>query len=242
MFFPNDVLAYAQPPGRVVRILWIDEQARLAVIYELSRAQAGVRRRPAPQTLPLQTLVDDARARRARLLLDDPWRAPVGAALSDKQRRQQLRAWDAVRSLHEQLPALYQQRPRMLLVAAYCREHGLSTSAVMRYLRRYWERGQTVDALAPDYANSGARGGTRNARVGVKRGRPRKGGPAGPNADAALRAVFQAAAARYLTGDARMSRLTAYRRMLADEFRDADPASVPSYGQFMYWLRRDQGG
>jgi hypothetical protein len=114
MFFPNDVLEYAQPPGRAIRILWIDEHAQLAVIYELSRAHFGARGLPAPQTLPLQTLVDDARARRARLLLNDPYRATSGAALSDKQLRQQLRAWDAVRALHGHRRALYQQPRRIV--------------------------------------------------------------------------------------------------------------------------------
>jgi len=244
MFFPNDVLEYADPPGRMIRILWIDDGARLAYVYPLTPAGAGpgARGLPAPQPVRLQLLVDDALARRARLLLADPFRAAPAASLSDKQRRKQMRAWDAVRALHEHLPDLYHQQPRMLLVAAYGRQHGMTTTAIMRYLRRYWERGQTLEALAPGAAGTGAHARPRTAGVGTgaKRGRPRKHGPAGLNADAALRAVFQAAAVRYLQGGG-MSRLAAYRRMIADDFGDRDPAAIPSYGQFMYWLRRDKG-
>jgi hypothetical protein len=151
----------------------------------------------------------------------------------------QVKALDAVQALHAGLPALYRQRERASMVAAYASAHGIARSSVMRYLRRYWERGQTPEALLPDYGNAGAPGRTRAVTAGVKRGRPRKDAQPGTNADAEIRAIIRAAAARYAVTHAQFSRRAAYRQMLEDFFRDLDAGSVPSFGQFIYWLERD---
>lgn len=233
MFLPNDVILYLDPPDYAIRILWIEPQQALAYTYQLRRRAA------VPQPIPLHTLRADVLARRARLLLGEALTALPVAAPSAKHRALQLRAWHAVLDAHQDLPALYAARTRPAILAACSARHGISAVSLMRYLRRYWERGQTIEALLPDYANSGARGKQRGVSVGVKRGRPRKGMDTGPNADAALRAVFQAAATQYAATHGRLSRPAAYRQMLADHFAGSAPEVIPSYGQFNYWLTRD---
>lgn len=233
MFLHNDVIEYLDPPGHLLRILWIDEAASLAYTFPLRRVSAT------PRATPLPVLIADVGTRRARLLLTDPYRAGGRGAPSAKHRQLQQKAWDAVSAMHRDLPQLYLPRSRAAMLSACSAEHGMSEASVMRYLRRYWERGQTIDALLPDYANSGAPGKTRAASAGIKRGRPRKGAATGMNTDAALRALFQAAAARYAASHAHFSRPGAYRQMLLEHFADCAPGAVPSYGQFNYWLERD---
>jgi len=234
MFLPNDVIEYLDAPGRPLRILWIDPAVAQAYVYALGIPGA------APRPASLRVLYTAVRDRRARLLRPDPWRARSPAATpSDGQRRRQMTAWNVVRALHQDLPALYLPRERAAMVAACSDEHGIAPASIMRYLRRYWERGQTLDALLPDYANSGARGKTRAASAGVKRGRPRKDAAPGANIDAALRALFQDAVARYAATHRRFSPAAAYRQMLAEHFVDAGPGAIPSYGQFSYWIARD---
>ncbi|MCC2955735.1 hypothetical protein LK542_08920 [Massilia sp. IC2-477] len=233
MFIQNDVLEYAGPPVHAIRILWIDSGGLLAYVFPLGQASA------LPRPLATAALAADVAARRARLLLADPHAARPPAMVADKHRRLQMKAWEAVRSLHAQLPALYLQAQRPALVAACAEAQGMSKASVMRYLRRYWERGQTPDALWPDYLNSGAPGKTRAANPGVKRGRPRKGEAAGANVDGAMRALFRAAVARYAATHAAFSRQDAYRQMLEEFFRGHDIGTLPSYGQFCYWLERD---
>lgn len=240
MFLHNDVLEYRDPPGHLVRILWIDVMYSVAYTFVLRCPGAT------PRSTPLHVLVADVSARRARLLLSDPCRAPRVDAPSGKHHLLQMKAWDAVTALHHDLPQLYLPRPRAALLSAYSRAHGISVASLMRYLRRYWERGQTIDALLPDYANSGARGKTRAASAGVRRGRPRNGATgsanAGTNTDAALRALFLAAAAHFAATHPHFSRPAAYRQMLRDHFADCPPGAIPSYGQFNYWLGRDGVG
>src|SRR5438067_1212491 len=234
MFLPNDVIQYAGQ-ARSLRILWVDHAHELAWTFEL-----GVRH-GLPRALGLQALADDVLARRARLLLYDPFAAtPAPAGLARTHLALRDKAWAIVSSLQAQAPALYLARERAALVARCADEFGVSRPSVLRYLRRFWERGQTIDALLPDYGNSGARGRMRAASAGVKRGRPRKSGEhPGLNVDDATRATFRAAAARYRATHAVFSRRAAYRQMLAEFYRDGTPDTVPSFGQFSYWLDRD---
>lgn len=233
MLLNNDVIEYAGTPNRVIRILWIDQQRDLAYTFELGCATAW------PRPVALASLVADLQARRARLLLTDPFRAHHPQDPPEHHLQLQANAWNAVRTLHERLPDVYLRAARAKAVAEYARRHGMSRANIMRYLRRYWERGQTPEALLPDYANSGARGKARVATGGVKRGRPSKRTVSGPNVDAAMRATFQTVVARYTAAHAAFSRRAAYRDMLAEYFAGASPDAIPSYGQFIYWLERD---
>lgn len=234
MFLPNDVLQYVMPP-RAVRVLWIDRQRALACTFDLARGHGR------PRLVALPALAEDVLAQRARLLQQDPYAAPPPPPrLPRKHREMQEKAWAIVAGLQARAPALYEPRERAALVAAAAEQHGVSRATVLRYLRRYWERGQTPDALLPDYGNSGARGKTRGASDGIKRGRPRKAGqPPGLNIDAATRATFRAAVARYGAIHTVFSRRGAYRQMLQDFYGGSDAGAVPSFGQFNYWLDKD---
>jgi hypothetical protein len=234
MFLPNDVIQYARPI-RTIRILWIAPDRLLACTFELGLPHSQ------PRMVAPHVLADDVLTGRARLLTDDPYAAPTPPPLlPQKYRDLQAKAWDIVAALHAHVPALYQPRERAALVAACAAAHGVSRPSVLRYLRRFWERGQTVDALLPDYGNSGAPGKTRGANAGIKRGRPRKSGDhPGTNTDAAMRATFRAAVARYTATHPEFSRRAAYRQMLQDYYHDRPPADLPSFGQFSYWLDKD---
>ena len=234
MLVQNDVLEYTGPTGRALRILWIDAADALAWTYELRSSCAQ------PQPVALATLEEELASGRVRRLLVDPFAAaPAPESAPPGYLALQAKAWSAVRALHADRRALYDPRTRATLMASYADAHGISKSSILRYLRRYWERGQTPDALLPDYSNSGAPGRTRAVTAGIKRGRPRKGAATGTNADERMRAIFRAAATRYAAANAEFSRRAAYRQMLADFFQDQDAGALPSFGQFNYWIERD---
>jgi hypothetical protein len=235
MLLRNDVLAYATPHRHALRILWIDSTRTIAYTYALNARSAS------PQLASVRELVDDVRAQRATLLLVDPC-APEAAASALPASHLALRdrAFAIVSELAEHEPALYQPRARGQLVTRAAELHGVSYPSVYRYLRRYWERGQTQDALLPDYSKSGAPGKTRRANADIKRGRPRKAGAhPGLNADPAIRGTFRTAVARYAATHAAFSRRGAYRQMIEDFFNGADADAVPSFGQFNYWIEKD---
>jgi hypothetical protein len=252
MLLRNDLLHYTHPSPRTVRILWIAPEQGHAYVFDVAALSADV------ESIPLSALHADLQAGHASVLPADPYLVLVSQELLPAKHLQlRARAWQIIESLVAQEPAIYEARLRGQMIAQATAQHGVSHPTIYRYLRRYWQRGQTPNALLPDYSNSGGRGKVRQASAGVKRGRPRKngadGGP-GLNADEEIRRTFRVATARYAAAHARFSRLGAYQQMLADFFveRRIDAASgrvlvtpgsvareVPTFGQFNYWLDHD---
>jgi hypothetical protein len=235
MLLRNDLLRYAAPRARTIRILWIDAAQKIAYTFELNGKSAH------PQIATLSSLVDDVRQQRAQLLLVDPYLVQADPAdLPSSHLHLQERAWNIVSTLVTQEPAIYEPSARGGMVMRHAELHGVSYPSIYRYLRRYWERGQNPNALLPDYRNSGGRGKTRNANPAVKRGRPRKGeGHPGMNASNDVRATFRDAVARYAAAHTAFSRRGAYRQMLEDFFSGQAADATPTFGQFNYWIEKD---
>ncbi|WP_338770358.1 hypothetical protein [Massilia sp. METH4] len=243
MFLRNDLLQYNAPRRRTMRVLWIDPARTMAWLFDMDGKGCDV------ESARIQDLEADLASGRARRMADDPWLVvadqgavkPGHLALRD-------RAWAIVSALTADEPGIYEARRRGQMIADYTARHGVSHPTIYRYLRRYWQRGQTPNALLPDYSNSGARGKTRSSTAGIKRGRPRRDGASpGINVDEPMRRVFRVAAATY--AGTRFSRRGAYESMLREFFserrvlpetlqvvRGAAREAVPSFGQFSYWL------
>ncbi|WP_332856216.1 Mu transposase C-terminal domain-containing protein [Duganella sp. S19_KUP01_CR8] len=252
MLLRNDLLHYTHPSPRTVRVLWIAPEQSHAYVFDVAARSADV------ELVTLPALHADIHAGHARVLAADPYLMVVSQELLPPKHLQlRARAWQIVEALVALEPGIYEARQRGQLIAQATATHGVSHPTIYRYLRRYWQRGQTPNALLPDYCNSGGRGKVRQASAGIKRGRPRKNGAddgPGMNADEEIRRTFRVAIAHYAAGHARFSRLGAYQQMLADFFGgrrvDADsgrvlatsgaqPAALPTFGQFNYWLDHD---
>ena len=252
MLLRNDLLQYTHPAPRTVRVLWIAPGQSHAYVFDVAARSAEV------ELVPLAALLADIGAGHARVLAADPYLLLASQdLLPPKHLQLRARAWAIVEPLVAREPDIYEARLRGQLIAQATATHGVSHPTIYRYLRRYWQRGQTPNALLPDYSNSGGRGKVRQASAGIKRGRPRKNGAGdgpGLNADEEIRRTFRVAIAHYAAGHARFSRLGAYQRMLADFFtgRRIDAASgrvlaapgapdamLPTFGQFNYWLDHD---
>lgn len=252
MLLRNDLLHYPQPSARTVRVLWIDPGQRHAYVYDVAARSAEV------ELVQLPALLADLRDGRASVLPADPYLMVVSQEmLPPKYLQLRARAWEIIAPLVAQEPDIYDARWRGQMIARATAEHQVSHPTIYRYLRRYWQRGQTPNALLPDYCNSGGKGKVRQSSEGIKRGRPRKNGAddgPGLNADEDIRRIFRVAIARYAASHDKFSRLGAYQQML-DEFfieRRIDPASgrvqaapqrraimLPTFGQFNYWLDHD---
>ncbi len=252
MFLRNDLLTYLVPVDKVRRILWLHPNQPVAVLIDVTNPKAT------PKMVQLQALEDDIKTGAAKLLNSDPYRTISDeAAVSKKYRLIRDKAWQIIETLVSSEPDIYRPDRRGKLVAEAMEQHNVQHAAVYRYLRRYWQRGQTPNALLPDYANSGARGKTRQANSGTKRGRPRTlGDQPGLNVTEDLRRIFRVAVARYYVSQAKFTLRGAYDQMIKDFFcernTDAETGLVahhpnsdvsingfPSFGQFNYWLEQD---
>ncbi|WP_332876857.1 hypothetical protein [Massilia sp. S19_KUP03_FR1] len=220
MLIRNDVLLYAGPSSRAVRILWIDPGQTMTFTFALGVAGAW------PTLTPLRLLEADVQNRRARLLLLDPYaaKAPTAApTLAQLAARQ--RASGVIASLMSSSTAVFNAQERRRLVADVAAANGLSGATVHRYLRRYWEGGQSADALWPEDI----------AATGTRRPPSRRSAQAEPD----VRSTFRMAVTRYASTHDAFSRRAAYRQMLEDFYPERTIDALPTFGQFNYWIDKD---
>jgi hypothetical protein len=248
MLSRNELIEFAVPERRVLRILWIDPGRTEAYVFDVYARSGDAQR------VSLASLDEALDAGEARRLEADPLAVLVNQELlPPKHLALRARAWAIIQELAGMEPAIYESRKRGALIAECMARHRVSHPTIYRYLRRYWQRGLTPNALLPDYANSGARGKTRASSEGVKRGRPRKNGEnPGVNVDDAMRRIFRVASASYAPALERPTRRGMYEAMIRDFFsprsidpqtrrvwREAPGEAVPTFGQFSYWLDQD---
>lgn len=216
MLIRNDVLLYAGPSSRAVRILWVDPSQTMTFTFALGVPGAW------PTLTPLRLLEDDVQNRRARLLLQDPYaaKAPTAApTLAQLAARE--RASGVIGALMSSSTAVFSAQERRRMVADVAAANGLSASTVHRYLRRYWEGGQTPDALWPEDV---AAPDTRRRST---------------HAEPEVRSTFRMAVTRYASTHDAFSRRAAYRQMLEDFYPERTIDALPTFGQFNYWIDKD---
>lgn len=118
----------------------------------------------------------------------------------------------------------------------------VSKPHLYKLLRRFWQRGQTPNALLPDYKNSGGKGKKRGANR-KKLGRPREFMPGiGAIVDEQTEHLFRTAIDRYLLKDKGCSFPYAHRRfkdIYEQFFPDVEEAEMPTIRQMRYFYQRE---
>jgi transposase InsO family protein len=120
---------------------------------------------------------------------------------------------------------------------------GLATKrTIYLNLRKYWQRGQTPNALLPDYKNSGGKGKKRKA-AGKKLGRPRIYTPGvGALVDDQVERLFRIAIDRYLMKDKGVSVPYAHRRfaeLYKNYFPEVPESEIPTKWQMLHFYKRE---
>jgi len=252
MLLRNDLLDYGEPHIRTIRLLWLHPTQPIGFVIDTKAHDA------APELVQLRALKSDLQSGRAKLLTADPYLTFVDeTTLPEERKSRRDHAWQIVAELVRDEPDIYYPRHRSKIVAE-CVVSGLAArSTIYQYLRRYWQRGQVPNALLPDFDKSGGKGKARPVNPDIKRGRPRKlGDLSGLNIGEDIRQVFRVAVARYYTTQVKFTLRGAYDQMIKDFFceRTIDPGTgrvthapssdvsvsgFPSFGQFNYWLEKD---
>lgn len=252
MILRNDILEYLNPEAKTVRVLWIHPEKPVAFVIDVNAENA------LPELIQQYAIQSDLDLGNAKLLTDDPYLTVLEeTAVSEKHKQRRDKAWETIADLVRDEPSIYYAIYRSRRVAD-CVEAGLATRpTIYLYLRRYWQRGQTPNALMPDYANSGGKGKIRQCRPDIKRGRPRKlGDQVGLNISEDIRKVFRVAVARYYTTHVKFTLRGSYDQMIKEFFCeriinsetgsvthsqsvDTTTAGFPTFGQFNYWLEQD---
>ncbi|KAF0813933.1 Transposon Tn7 transposition protein TnsB [Andreprevotia sp. IGB-42] len=258
----NDLLHYADGSERTLRLIWLNPDNSGAAVIDIHDPRAW------PVFTTTIQLVDDVMFGHARLLKDDPLAVVAGDhQLSNARKAARDRAWKIIAPLVRNEPAIFLSRSRGPLVSDACQLHRVPHQTVYSYLRRYWQRALSINALLFDWDRCGAKGASRGSNPAVKRGRPRKFDIGdGVNVNDDIRKVFRIAIHRYYLKGKRYSLADAYHTMIKDFFcdKDVDPDTgrvvhryrlglepagdltsesgkytKPTLVQFRYWYERD---
>jgi hypothetical protein len=251
MLLVADLIEYAEPVARTIRLLWLGPVGQ-AYTIDVHDAVA------IPQLTTLAALLSDIANGHARLKREDALpNLLVDTVISDASRASRDRAWDAIEPLLSQLPDLFDRRRRAKLINEREAAGFQTRVSLYGHLRRYWQRGMTKNALLGDYPKCGGKGKVRKSNPDKKRGRPRKFGDLrGVNITEETRRIFQIGVDRYCAGPKRFTKKDAYDDLTREFFstKEIDPETgtvthtadaisaelgFPSYDQFLYWVGHD---
>lgn len=221
-----------------------------------------------PKALPVWQSVHDLEAalevNELQILAEDPRKCFLGCedALSEMQRQYRDRAWGIIRELVEDeqgnpRTAIFVRKQRGLMVSRQAQAMSVTEQTIYRYLRKYWQYGQTRNALLPAYEQCGGKGKERKGGE-RKLGRPNAlarstGTDVGIVIDAEIKKRFQRGVRMFYETSKRMPLTKAFQHTLEAYFNKGyelqdgilapilPPAQeLPTFRQFQYWYVQHQ--
>ena len=231
MFRINEVLKYEDQKYRVLefvgnQIVWINIEK-----------SSGM-----PSTVLVNELLElidsEALSRVADPFEELAFMAPEQGSVLQKKRDKN---YELIKPIVEN-SKFYLPKVRSALIQEIVSKTGTIKKTMYHLLRRYWQRGQTPNALLPDYKNSGAKGKKRKV-LDKKLGRPRKYMPGvGGVVDKHVERLFRIAIDRYLLKDSGVSLPYAHRKfagMYKNYFPEVPESEIPTKRQLQYFYKRE---
>ena len=231
MFRINEVLNYGGTLYRVLalagsQLVWIDIDA--------------------PKALPSLVSIEDletALEEEHLLRAEDPYAklafsTPAQGSTAQIKRDRNFKLIRAIVSD----PHFYEPQVRGAKMKQSMNENGASRTNLYKLIRRYWQRGQTPNALLPNYRNSGGKGKKRRSN-GNKLGRPRTISPGvGAIIDEQTERLFRIAISRHLHTEKKSSFPYAHRRFVTlfkNIFPETPDSEIPTIGQMHHFYKRE---
>lgn len=241
--------------SRIERLLWIDPSYTDVAKIELLN----------PKALPVwqkcNELEEAIATQQAHVLEIDPYASLLKPedTIPEKHRERRDRAWEIIAPLVENKDAnIFFSHGRGTLLNAWVEEIGCTKMTLYKYLRRYWQGGQTSNALLPLFDKCGAPGKERQSRE-KKRGRPSKISQVtqmsvGVNVDNKIREKFSQGIRKFYENIQGRTLQDAFQKTLEKYFHKGYTLSpngalipclppaheLPTFGQFRYWYEKER--
>ena len=239
--------------GEPLAVIWSSSSLRCAAVKPENDAKAW------PRIICFEEISDMVEA---GLWLVRPGHMPNPgneSYIPKKHRDKRDERWDIISSLvTSHLPAIFDKKRRVELVAEAADLHNVTTHTVKKLLLLAFHGGMVRDAMLPGWDKIGSSGEPRPAKEGgAKRGRPRKDGrQKGANTTPEMRKLFLLAGDWYDRNE-RLDLPRAYRRMIgmffseqADKLHEAhgkrvplaayEKNGLPRFETFAYYVRRER--
>nr|WP_246439774.1 Mu transposase C-terminal domain-containing protein [Bacillus benzoevorans] len=227
------------------RILWLDPSNSIMYILELNNPKAF------PEKKLVSEMTDLIVVGEWRKIIDNSYDVIVSNEYENKHYEARDAAWVIIEDIVKEEPAIYEKSFRTELIKEVQEKHDVTYPTIRKYLYKYWSRGKTIDALLPDYKNSGAKGKERKAGEN-KRGRPPVYGVKGINVDEETKRIFRLAIEKYYLTSKQNSLTAAYKFMLKEFYAEniyyengvekvllKDEDAIPTLTQFKYWYQKE---
>ena len=273
LVYVNDLIQWiGQGERRLTeRVLWIDQDYTIAITIDIfAKTGFPISRR----VVDIIDAISDGQLEKIKL---DPFAHKVlvkDENLSEVEKTIREKAWNIISSLAclENEPAIYHKNSRGLMIKEVVNHlnvgkykgsrqeknnERVTEKTIYTYLRRYWQRGKIINALLPDYCNSGGRGKSKTAGE-RKRGRPRRYADQpeigeGINIDESDKKIFRASISLFYETSKRNPLKTAYKLMLKKSYVEENdyaedgskrtklisPGERPTFNQFKYWYEQE---
>lgn len=240
----------------VERALWIDASGTDVVTININSLSALPVFR---KYVEIETAIASGEI---QVLEIDPYAALLWVEddISEKYRQRRDAAWEVIAPLVEDASGqIFYSYGRGKLLSAHEEKTGWTKKTIYKFLRRYWQGGQTKNALLPLFNKCGGKGKERQSNPGLKRGRPSRltkvaSLPMGVNVDASIREKFSRGIRLFYETPEQRTLQDAYQKTLEkffhrgyDKLPDGTlvpflpPAEeLPSFGQFRYWYEKER--
>lgn len=236
--------------GSLKRLLWMNAPDDTAVVINLPAAKQM------PQVIALSSLIDALKCGEARVLQHDPYiRFGPSKELSQENQDRATKAWTSINELISLGPtAMFDAKKRSSWIEDQIRRDQFSKPYLYELLRRYWQGGQTRQALQPRYHRSGGKGQERLKQSDKKKGRPLKSWttlsrPLGINVDEQMKSLLQKGGIMFYESSGEVTFREAYELTLNHFFHIGyevlpsgklmavlpEVGSRPTFAQFRYW-------
>ncbi|MBP2659706.1 MAG: Integrase catalytic region [Firmicutes bacterium] len=166
----NQLIQYTDASGqeRIERVVLLSRESNAAYLIAVD-SDTGF-----PMRQKISDLLTSIQEGSIKVCDSDPYMKIVDEEkLTSAQKENRDNAWLVIESLLTDEMLLINRHTRGPLVKKIAQQHKLTIDSVYKYLRRYWQRGKSKNALLPDYEKSGGKG--KSKTIGSKKlGRPRK--------------------------------------------------------------------
>ncbi|OYE05063.1 DDE-type integrase/transposase/recombinase [Nostoc sp. 'Peltigera membranacea cyanobiont' 232] len=260
--FINDLIEWESDGNTqlIERIIWIDEGYIIAFVLDVN-SKKGL-----PEPKKVSEILEAMSEGLAFKHKQDPWARIIREEnLTDRDKEYRDKAWKIISSLVVQEPSIYYRNIRGSLVRQVIKSYNegrekdkLVERTVYGYMRRFWQRGKTKNALIPDFINSSGKGKIRGDS-NKKRGRPKKYSydpeiGEGVNVTEEDRRIFRIAISRFYDNPKENYFTTAYELMVKEFYKEGirydengvrksiltPTEKIPTITQFKYWYQIEQ--
>lgn len=234
--------------NKIYRLLWIDESNIYTYLIDIEDKKA----------LPFILKVTDINHcfienTFVKLELNHSVKLVNSNNLSKEMLQNRDAAWNIIKNLVQAEPLIYQKKERGQMIAELVKNNICTKMTAYKYLRKYWQKGKTINSLLPEFDKSGGKGKTKNSGT-LKRGKPRETNSVGINVSDETREIFRKAIKKYYFTGKKNSLAFAYKMMIKDFYADKvryengikyivikDENEIPSMRQFRYWHKKEFG-